>query len=228
LANLPKQKFEIYSGDWNFVEEAEDTIHAKITPYYRLPTAFSTAWDNFLQKHHLQEVAQPHHTRYSFKHSDGKLLSSSRLDRHYVNLSEAHMELVTPKTDISYVPEGVLDNIRAHRSVLKTKSIVNTTALSLTDHLPVSLKFHVVRPAGRGFRVPEWVVNHRSFVTKVKEIYIGHTDPYENLASLNQAIIETSKAIMARCRSKSLKPLEVLTLATKLLRLAASSTDQTH
>jgi hypothetical protein len=228
LANLPRQKFEIFSGDWNFVTEAEDTIHDEITPYYRLPTAFSSAWDKLLQSHQLHEIAQPHHTRYSFNHSDGTLLSSSRLDRHYVNLSDAHMEIVTPKTDIHFVPEGVLDNIRSHRKLLRTKTIVNTSALSLTDHLPVSLQFHAVRPAGRGYRVPEWVVSHRTFVAKVKDSYVPHIDPHTNLSNLNRAIIETSKSITARCRSRNLKPLEVLTLATKLLRLAASSNPKTQ
>jgi hypothetical protein len=122
IARLDRQDFEFYSGDWNFVHSEEDTKHTKMTSYYKIPAFFQKIWDKFIIKHKLSEAPQPYHTRYLFSRDDGSLITSSRLDRHYTNVSEALLELYTMKAQIPRVPVGMIDSLKEFNRLVKNKT----------------------------------------------------------------------------------------------------------
>jgi hypothetical protein len=224
LARLDRQDFEFYSGDWNFVHSQEDTPHTKMTSHYRIPPHFQKVWDKFIVKHKLAEAHQPYHTRYQFSRDKGALITSSRLDRHYTNVSEALLELYTMKAQIPRIPVGMIDSLKAFNYLVKNKTIRPTKPQSLpTDHTPISLTFHKINPAHRGYRCPEWTLNHSSFPAEVAHRYVQDPDPYLNLISLNKAIVAASRAIAKRYRSNFTHGYEILTYATKLLRVVTTT-----
>lgn len=223
LKRLERQDLSIYSGDWNFVSSPEDTQHPKTTSYYRIPSSFQKTWDKFTEKHELTEIPQNLHTRYQFNTKDGQLRSSSRLDRHYTSLSEALCELVSQKCCIPNIPFGISQALRSFKFKKGSKQTAPFRPKTFpTDHTPVSLTFQKIQLAGRGYRCPEWAVMHPRFPDEVLKMYEHDENPYIALRNLNTAIVTASKTIARNHKSRLTQPYEILTYATKLLRIITS------
>lgn len=94
----------VTSGDFNFVERAEDTSN----PSWRASEKVAAAWNSYTSKHKLLEVSQPAHTFLSHPSSNEGKLKSSRLDRHYTTMTEAEKQVDPTTAKVIRTPHSML------------------------------------------------------------------------------------------------------------------------
>jgi ribonuclease HI len=137
LAPLPNS---FLAGDINFVDLTAD----RSGPCSVNPAQVAT-FDSLLTAFSLQEIYQPHHTRYGI--NANKAFTSARLDRAYHNLDFASLAIAQPSVKvITTAPWSIANNgIKGHKPD-KCLLIDNVTTLEnggchLSDHLPISVRF---------------------------------------------------------------------------------------
>ena len=148
-------------GDFNFIEAGIDTTAD--APKY-LPESTRNQWTGLLSQLRLKEVHQDDHTYF---HMSKGTVRSSRIDRIYASLSEADWELSNPSP-------------RVHPPC-------NADINSLSQHMPLGLRFTPREKNCRGPRIPDWVVQDDRYISMVADQWKIHPKvkcPFNNLRNL--------------------------------------------
>ena len=151
LLALPNDCHIILAGDFNFVENNDDTTN--YSDYHHLTDRARTAWDQLLTKHGLWEVQQPTHTQHALNRDDPR---TSRIDRFYINHTEADSTLHTPNTTITNTPHSSI------RTINKTHTSDHHHH-RLSTHCALTLSFHDTTNAHHAYKLPPWITQTQSF-----------------------------------------------------------------
>ena len=214
-AAVPSSDYNFMGGDFNFVENGEDTTNSP----HRLPEHSREAWANLLTHFRLVEAAQPVHSFFAIS-STLDNSHSARLDRLYHSFSEADLSLYQPTAYIPPIPFSVLN---AYRSV-DIEELVDTrsredeqlTAIrkekSASDHLPVHMAWVSTQPDPAGFAkrptIPPWTVREPEFERIFRAAWREQpeADPFREQARFNSGLFTASSAHNRRSSPSSRAP----------------------
>lgn len=187
LGRLTRHQLKHYrlhmTGDFNFVESpGKDVTTASHSDNFTLRGRFRDHWSRFKSRYRLTEAHQPVHTHYG-RTSNGPV--TSRLDRHYIGMSQAEWTRWDVKATVCNVPHAPL-------------SKANVIA---TDHQPVRVS---ITPAATNFipsnHVEDWVARHPAFREKFKDLLGKNKRP----ASIRNRVSQMTRLIQeARRHVKS-------------------------
>ena len=192
---FPPHHFLAMAGDFNFNVEISDSSSMSEP---RIPAA----WPDILYAHKIHEIKQELPTFLSIARRSLKAhtpIITSRIDRIYLSLTEAHYSSLLPST-----------HVISH----KLKDGFNS-------HLPVSLSLSPILPSPHPSRmsIPPWIISHKHFPTTFDSIY---TKPPRNAGSrltyFKSALYKTKSHILQLAK-RSTDELHELQVCVKALRL---------
>ena len=161
LLALPSDCHIILAGDFNFVENADDTTN--YTDYHHLNDRARQSWDQLLTKHGLWEVQQPIHTQHALNQDDPR---TSRIDRFYINHTEADSTIHTPSTTITNTP---------HSSIRTINKSHPPNHHRLSTHCALTLSFHDTTNTHHTYKLPPWITQTQSFKKHFCDIWFAST-----------------------------------------------------
>ena len=149
LLELPNNCHTVMAGDYNFVENEDDTTN--YSKYHHLSEKTKDNWDSLMTKHGFWEVSQPIHTQHALNIEDGR---TSRLDRFYINHTEADTSLYTPKTNITNTPHSTIHTITKDQKPNHKR---------ISTHCAVTLDFQDTNNPHRNYKLPPWITQTKAF-----------------------------------------------------------------
>ena len=187
----PDHSTHFVQGDFNFITSKQDC--ARYTPHYQMSKKLTKSFDSFLTHFGLTEAYQPTHTCHKIVRKVGSTApsTSSRLDRHYNNFSEAHKALRTPTAHIPTVPH------------------LPATPGRPSDHAALGVHFPSTDPRANPNhlsppRIPAYVISSPLFAAKVQaelEHRVQYSqDPFANIRAVKSCMLGISKKLTSQRR----------------------------
>ena len=160
--------------------------------------------DPFLEVSQMEEVEQDINTFYRMtkgKGSDNKeesLVSSTRIDRWYCNISAAQAANVSPTSRVLSSTIGTVGTYCKGRldDLLYIPSSGSKNATHITDHVPVGL---YLPPPGEGGNasnstsIPGWVIRHPNFKETIMDSWDSSFDEGQAFTKLTELVSLISK-----------------------------------
>ena len=226
VTSLPSASYNFAVGDFNFVENDNDTT--SLTGKHRSTERFRNSWADFTSHFRLTEIFQPIHTYYRVTNQN-RLSHTSRLDRIYTSHPMSDHTVLNIRSYIHRTNNSVA---HAYKSALAGS--IPTSNSHFTDHLPISLTYSSTAPGKkkRSFSIPDWLARNHNFLREVEIAYAKirvPPDPFEKLALLKRTIIRTAKKFFTLGSVKSYNSeLNNLSILVSLLRLCTSDKYDIH
>ena len=231
LGNLPKTDYLIIGGDFNFVENDEDTISDA-----KRSNAAATVkeWQNVTKDLHLSEVYQPHYTRIQPKRNDDGTLTieCARLDRWYTNFSEAIQSFARTNCFLQHSDYAISDNLLAIVDELPVKEIRSWRRTVPSDHLALALTISKKVPTRHKAKVPVWVANSDTFTQNFEALWNQKSKPdhplkaAELLALTIHEASDTTREDLADRTPVAAQKIAILAKALLHLRTGSASTSE--
>ena len=149
LRAIPNDTHLVVGGDFNFVENHEDTTN--YSRYHELKKGARKHWNRFIHKHNLWEVSQDIHTNIATNTVNPQDSRTSRIDRFYITHDEADCALYTPETHVVNTNYSILNTTSPDLTIKSKPHISTHMALALTFHSTSDTKGH------HAYRLPPWV-----------------------------------------------------------------------
>jgi exonuclease III len=210
-------RLHFHSGDWNFITDPEDC--ALYTKHYQIPAKLRTLWSQYLTHYKLKEAYQPLHTfhRRGAKQdtNNGQRYTpvSSRIDRAYNSLTEAHLALTTPTSTIPTLPHlSAASRTPSDHTAVSTKYL-HTTTHTKRKRIPSIPRFVITNP-----RFREEVA--RQVTTNMRYSHCPHI----NLERLRKIMHRVSKEIIHTNNIAANTHLSKVQATIKSLRLLSMPT----
>ena len=200
-SNAPSTDFTYLMGDFNFVDNKEDTSTSFDTDY-SIEKRIPSQWHKLLKDYKLHEVPQPLHTYFQINDSTEH---SSKLDRIYISHDEADYELVKPTAFTHVTP-------------------YTSITTSFNQHIPVGISFNNILPDTSQKRktIPHWIAEDESFPLIFNKLYTPNNQKlrthYSRLQYFKQTCFRASKTLIKLQAQKNSK-LHLLQSCIKLRRI---------
>jgi len=251
INNLPRTKYHLLQGDFNFVERGEDT--STQTDYYNIPKHFADAWGDFCDRHSLREVNADSHTRFQIC-KDVTQSKSAKLDRFYTSYSDAELNLLIPTIIIPHVPYSLFTNHNTTDviNMKHTNPHLNSNNQPIkritSDHIPIRINLKTItttnneenRESREKFpSIPKWLPNDQRFTTIFDYLWANNLDsrgvngdPFERWELMEITMQETARKLLEFRKQENIVaatgPHRLATLLSILKLTVTNNNHNTH
>ena len=212
LKDTPLTGHVMLAGDLNLILHADDSTSggSNVSPNVR------AAWEKVTNLLGIQEVDQPAHTYYEPK-STLEEGYSSKLDRIFISHSQTDCALMDPVASVVASRHSILGNRVKNPGALRR---------SLSDHVPVEVKFKNTAPPGlQDPHIPRWIAAMPEFETAVQEIKSVWSMPdaaleeNEEVSSILFKAAKTVGRMVKMGKAKITSSLGITNILLKFIRL---------
>lgn len=197
LKRCKHQSLKILVGDWNFIEREEDTNTDSV--WSHTPRTFLEFWSQTCQDLGLKEVFQEHHTRTQLHSTELNKSVSARLDRVYINYTEADFALFCPTVSLPGIPYP-----------------------RNSDHLPIKLEFFANHNDNKTpFQIPAYIAKSDDF----KQLFLERwqitrisDNAFSNLHNFKKVAISAARKALKMRKQKLHSPMSKIHNSIAILR----------
>ena len=197
---FPTHHFLALAGDFNFNTSAEDSS-------FLSPPRIPPLWDAIISNFHLQEMKQdlPTYISIASRSADRPCprIQTSRLDRIYLSLTEAHLSSLHPLCQI--LPVKLKDGFCCHLPV--------SLSLNPISHTPS----HYSRVS-----IPPWTISHKYFISTFTSLYTNPPQTLHKRLTYFKSTLYRTKKVISRLAKEASSVIHQLQICVKALRISLS------
>jgi ribonuclease HI/exonuclease III len=218
LNNLPTSRHFFMGGDFNFLEDRDDTTSD--TEYHSHTPEFASLWAKFQDKYGLSQIRSDSHTYYKICASAAKS-HSSRLDRIYTTYTEADIESLGLSLTLPNIPHNIMSDFNSPW-LENMKREGSDEVVSGSDHIPILTQFNTGSKGDTRPSIPVWTTKTKTFSEKFDELWENKPNTRDVLMDLeifNEMLFQASDYTRKYCGRASKEEMEGRVRLDVLIRL---------